>query len=86
MKTIHKYEIDITDTPVVSMPKFAKVRHFGVQNGKAFIWCEVDTDSPVVDHEFKLFGTGHPIINKYNSEMKYLGTIQLNGFVWHLYR
>jgi len=96
MQTIHKYSIPIDeDYAVLTLPKWAKLLHFGEQpglNGPAStlqLWAEVDTDEKVIEkHMVYVVPTGRPIPNK-GIGLKYHGTVQMQGFgapfVLHLY-
>ena len=82
MKSIFKYPLEITDVVDIEMPVGSIVCHVNTQRGKAFIWAEVDTNKPVEQRRFYVYGTGNPMIERHQI---YLGTFFQSAFVWHLY-
>jgi hypothetical protein len=45
------------------------------------LWAECDTDEVLEDRTFCIFGTGQAV----KEELKHLSTVQMNGYVWHIY-
>lgn len=84
MKVIYKYELEMQQQTVHSIPEGAIVLTVAKQNGKICVWALVDTDNPKRDHYFFIFGTGNPIPDDLLCPM-YLGTIQDAPFVWHVF-
>ena len=84
MRTIYKYPIEITDFQILKVPQNRKFLTVQVQNEKPYIWAEVDTDSPTVDINIYVFGTGHPIPP---IDINYIGTVQMyeGRGVFHVY-
>ena len=82
MKTIHKYQLPITGK--VTAPEGAKFLTVQTQDGGPQLWALVDTLRPMVEHDFRVFGTGHP----YDGEDRYIGTFQLNdgALVFHVFQ
>lgn len=82
MNKIWKFPFEITDDVVIEMPEMPLPLSVQVQDGKPTIWAIVNPEAPKVKKRFFVYGTGHPI----NDEGKaYLGTIQHQGFVWHVF-
>lgn len=79
-KTIYKYKIDITRVQSIEMPDAPKPLCFQVQDGEPTLWAEVDTDKSATFQRFFLIGTGHDFPAH---QIKYIGTIQKDGLVWH---
>ena len=80
--TIWKFELELEIFQTIKMPNHADVRHIGLQGGGICIWAEVRPENPMVDRNFYVVGTGHPI----PAEARYYrGTIQQGAFVWHIY-
>jgi DNA-directed RNA polymerase subunit RPC12/RpoP len=82
MKTIWKYELEITDGPQ-KIDTFAgsNVRYCAMQNGRLCLWIEVDPLQPHETRVFYVIGTGHPV-----SEGRYhVESVQQPPFVWHIY-
>ena len=84
MITIYKYELRIEHTFKIEIPRgcFRPI-HIGEQNGKIYMWAEVNTNSDKVERTFHCFGTGESII----ITSEYLGSVvRASGvFVWHFY-
>lgn len=87
MLTIYKYPLhEVTDRPVVEMPKGAHVLSFQTQGEVPCIWALVDNEQPLEERGFYLVGTGHPFAYKPTS-MRFIGTTQLMGgrLIFHLF-
>lgn len=85
MKTIWKYELSIGPT-LLDVPKDASLLTVQIQNEKPCLWMGVDPDAECVRRTFHVIGTGHPIVDLYNT-LKYVGTFQLHSgtFVGHVF-
>jgi hypothetical protein len=82
MRTIHKYEIQISDSQTVQMPKDAQFLTVAAQNGKLCLWVLVNTTSQVCDFSIHIRGTGQPA--NYSRDA-YIGTVQMGPLVWHVF-
>ncbi len=84
MRTIWKYQLEVTDQQSVSMPRNAEILHVAAQHGVACLWAEVTPDTPEEDRSILIVGTGHPIPI---GDRRYIGTFQLSGgaLVFHAY-
>ncbi len=83
-KVVFKYRLALKPIQEVTMPKGARILHFGNQYEFLTIWAEVDSDAPFVQRYFQIVATGgHFPEPEYN----YIGTATFNGgnHVWHLY-
>lgn len=83
MKTIFKTRLDICDEQTVELPQGFRILHIGKQNGEPCIWYECDTNRPTIKVTILCFGTGHRMDDA--PTMGYIGTVQIDGFVWHYY-
>lgn len=83
--TIWKYRLTTTDTQYAEMPKGAKILAVQMQNEVPCLWALVDPDQPKMKVKIAIFGTGHPIDERWG--LKYIGTYQLNGglLVFHVF-
>lgn len=86
MKTIHKYELKVTDMQVIQMPEHAKVLSANVQHGTVYIWAMVRTENKMVDRKVYMHGTGHTVLCGDKAQfvetvMLYDGNIVLHIFV-----
>lgn len=84
MKTIHKYQLQITDRQVIQMPVGAEILSVQWQRNQLCAWALVEkyetVHAPRVLH---VVGTGHPVADG----LEFLGTIQTHGgdLVWHVF-
>jgi hypothetical protein len=80
---IYKYEIPLQDKSIViPLPRHAKPLTVQLQGGTARMWVLLDKNAPVIPRYFRVVGTGH---NEIADDMKYIGTWQHLGYVWHLW-
>jgi len=84
MHTIFKQKLDIKDIQTVQLPQDFKILHLGVQQGVPTIWYECTAEMPLVYLDIYCFGTGYRMDNL--PAMDYIGTVQIDCFVWHYYR
>lgn len=95
MRTIWKFELDITDVQRVSLPVGAELLHVGSQRMEVqepmrvgvwdalVMWASVDPARPKVDRLIGVVGTGNPAPEP--DEAIYVGSAQCGPFVWHVY-
>jgi hypothetical protein len=84
MITIYKYQFRIADKTIVVMPQGAKILSVQIQNGVPTIWAMVVTEMKTEERVLKCYGTGHEI-DTFAIQGKHLATLQVNGFVWHIF-
>jgi hypothetical protein len=81
-KVIWKYIIPLNDRFEIHSPKGAQILSGQIQDDSVCIWLLVN---PNAEREFRILhvvGTGNP----FNSHgLKFITTVQKNGFVWHLF-
>ena len=83
MATIWKYTFDIADKFYLTVPRDAKFLSVQVQDGKPTMWFMVRDMDERVRIWFRVYGTGNPFSDGIFD--KYLGTIQMPPFVWHVF-
>ena len=88
MKVIYKYPLILKDRQQIKLPTSAKFLSLQVQNGMPVIWCMIDTDDlevflSVWNVSIYIFGTGNEVTCSDNC--KFLGTVQLDSLVWHVF-
>jgi hypothetical protein len=83
--TILKYPIEPRDINDIEMPGDAEPLTVDVQRGVICVWVVVDPKNPIVVRKFHVFGTGHPIEEKRFDALIYVGTVQQDPFVWHIF-
>lgn len=85
---IWKQKLKVTDVQKILVPEGTEILSIAVQNGEICIWEKVPSNffwSPEAMFEERLidiFGTGNPMEDY---EGRFIGTVQLNGFVWHVF-
>ena len=85
MKTIHKYELQITATQKVFLPAGSTILTVQMQNGNACMWAMVDTDNEYEHITIDMFGTGHPM--GWSGQRRYISTIQIEEgqLIFHVF-
>lgn len=86
MKTIYKYTLDANNT-VLEMPMGAKVLSVASQGDDLCLWAKVDTEDPIEQRTFEVYGTGHPMPDD-DEHLQFLGTALMHGgsLVWHVFQ
>lgn len=81
--TIWKYELPLGPKSefVIEMPKGAKVLCVQAQDGEIFLWVKLDPDHCTELRKFTIYGTGNDV----PSGGVYIGTVQIDPFVWHVF-
>ena len=89
MTTIWKYELRLTDTQVVMMPKDAEILSVANQNGFLCVWAKCIPTMPKQERRIEIIGTGNPIPSEDtegNSIIRrFIGSVVSNPFVWHVF-
>jgi hypothetical protein len=80
MKTVRKYELEITDTQKVKIPLVFPLC-VQMQHGKLCLWAAIDTEKEEKEYAINIRGTGHPM----EGVGEYIGTVQDDVFVWHVF-
>jgi hypothetical protein len=79
---IYKYPLANEDEQFVQMQPNPHILCVQEQNGVITVWAEVDELIPPTSRKFYIYGTGLRIDTKGKT---YIGTVQRNGFVWHIF-
>lgn len=80
---IWKYELRITDEQELEMPMFSEILSVADQHGSLCLWAAGDTKLPKVKRTIEIIGTGNPI--KDPGWRKFIGTVSMGSFVWHVF-
>jgi hypothetical protein len=85
MKRIFKYKLEITDFQQFDIPLGAVPLTVQSQEGEICLWAEVD-DTEQLSNMLSVWvvGTGGRMLRMPRTA-KYISTVQLDGFVWHIY-
>lgn len=83
-KIIYKETLELTTRQVKKLPKNARILSVQIQNNEITFWYLFESvfKSDLEEKTFYIYGTGSDDIS-YNLE--YVGTVQLNTFVWHIF-
>ena len=84
MITVWKYELPDAKKFTLQMPSHPEFLSIQLQNGKPCLWARVDTDDLMYDFTFHIVFTGHEFPKFDGLAMKYLGTFQVESFVYHV--
>lgn len=81
-RTIWKYDIDGGEVIKLTMPVGARPLAVQCQGRKMCLWAEVEPGNDYSIRTFVVLGTGSPMPN---AVLVYIGTVQREMFVWHVY-
>lgn len=84
MHTIFKFELTPQHLQNIPIPENSKILWVATQFERAWLWVEVDPESPRVIRLFSVYGTGEPIPP---GNRNYIGSFMLRGgsLVFHVY-
>ncbi len=87
---ILKFTLPVTDHPAIEMPWGCNVLCAQAQHDAIQVWAECDDDHARVVRHFAIYGTGNPVpggVDTHGAGLpgRYIGTVQLPPFVWHVY-
>ncbi len=82
MEIIFKFTLEITDEQTISVPRDAVPLCVQEQGGALRLWVKCVPSRPHHTYTVRIFGTGSPV-DTYG--FAYVGTVQMHGFVWHVY-
>ncbi len=81
MKRIFKYPVKIVEDFIIRAP-ITRPLAVQEQDGKLYLWAEVDPDSRPTTNLIGIYGTGEPMpLNP----GEYITTVRYGVFVWHIY-
>lgn len=84
---VWKFSVPIADTSTVMIPRGAELIHFATQDpdDTPYVWAICNPNAPKVRRQFRLAGTGHPLL--VSRSAKYIGTIHVQDrkLVFHLF-
>jgi hypothetical protein len=81
-EVIYKFSLAIGQGTYLELPKNARVRAVGHQNGGVVMWVQLQPDAPKVRRVFTVVGTGWDGIGR---DDLYVGTVQVTPYVWHVF-
>ena len=81
---IWKYKIDNADC-AIQMQKGAQILSVQNQRGTIYLWALVNPSIEKEERRFIVIGTGPTIEPEVVSRLKFVGTVQVDLFVWHVF-
>jgi len=88
MNTVYKYPLTWVTEQTVLLPKGAEVLTAMLQNDDLILWAMVDTDAPLTERYFQVYGTGHEISDA-PDDMAYISTVRMQTagteLIWHIF-
>lgn len=88
MKTIFKYQLEVLNQQILTLPLGAEILTVQVQHEVVCLWALVNPKEKLEEERLiEMFGTGHSIEENKNWERVYLSTIQLSQgkLVFHIF-
>lgn len=87
MKQIWKYPLEVSHN-TLKIPKGYEILSVQSQYGRPCLWVLVDPKAEKEDVILRTFGTGHPLSKEEITNVKFIGTYQLNGgnFIGHVFK
>lgn len=82
---IWKYVLEITDRQTLVMPAGAELLSVANQNGRLCLWALADPSKEKVPRCIEIVGTGNPIPTNPEEIRKFVGTVIIGPFVWHVF-
>ena len=79
---IWKFPLALTDFVSVEMPENAVVLSVDNQDGVLCLWAMVEPDMPKDVRHFSIVGTGNPMPAGLK---KFIGTVLMPPYVWHVF-
>ena len=82
---VWKYELQLTDTQLVDMPKGAELLSVANHRGVLCLWAKVDADQEMETRYIEIIGTGNPMPQDMGGDRRFIGTAVIDPFVWHVF-
>lgn len=83
---IFKYELEVTGSQTLLLPRFSEILCVQTQFEKPCIWALVNPEADKVPVSIEIYGTGENIVD--GRIRKYIGTFQIvtgEGLVFHVF-
>jgi hypothetical protein len=83
---IYKYHLAAASEQGIYLPRGAQILAVDIQDNSPVFWAIVDPSVPTECRRLLVFGTGQPVYSLDRAmELRYIGTWQHGGYVWHLF-
>lgn len=80
---VWKFPLQLVETQEIEVPEGALALHLALQGRTPTLWAGCDPSQPREKRRVILAGTG--LTNPRLATAGYLGTVQLDGYVWHYF-
>lgn len=84
VRMIYKYPLELKELQILDMYEQSEIIGVQIQDNEIVMWALVDNEKDMIECAIKLYGTGHTIRDNIN-DLSFIGTVQLNSYVWHLF-
>ncbi len=86
-KRIWKYQLSVAFQQTIFIPKGSRILSAHAQNEMICLWMLLDPDrsDSQTETEIRIFGTGHPIEDESGVDLRFIGTVLIGQFVWHVF-
>jgi hypothetical protein len=81
VNVIFKYGLEPGPQRVI-LPSIANLLHVGAQEGRLFMWAQVQSDAIQLERRIHVYGTGHAMGEAPGA---YVGTAIVGPYVWHVF-
>jgi hypothetical protein len=83
---IWKFHIMVERPTVLQMPHGAQILSAGWQGGPSLqIWAAVDPNALIASRLVHVIGTGHENNGRILTDGKFVGTVMMPPYVWHVF-
>ena len=84
---IWKFPLKLQSSQVIEIPRLIKMLDVQVQDHRLCMWCLVDPDAYTARRLVYIAGTGErlPWKEGHTGPPMFVGTVQRNGYVWHVF-
>lgn len=82
---IWKYELKISDHQMIEMPIESEILSVKVQDNELCLWAKVDTKRSTETRVIEVFGTGNPVYMDMGVSRRFIETVVMDPFVWHVF-
>lgn len=86
-RVIYKYELALKYKQDIELPMDYDVLSVQCQNNSIMLWAVVYPTAEKVPRRIYIFGTGEKLPDNFNEYIRpgYLGTVQQDIYVWHIF-
>ena len=82
---IWKFPLLVTQLQAVIMPEGAEILSVGSKAENLVLWAKVDPAKDKCVRSIEVFGTGQPIPSDMGVDRKFIGTVVMDYYVWHVF-